>query len=518
MSADTTRMLALLFAVAALSGGSVEAVSAAGGLPLPAAPVRVVIPDAAAFDAALGGAFRRVLSGEPEDGDPVVAGWRRTRVGTKLEDQWTRLSKDLPWTWQSLHRLHPRSVGIALLQVGELEAVLVVDTPLAVLPLAPPIGKPFSHGGIAYSVVARGAGDTAADPDRRMGLAWARAGDRLFLATSERALLLALDEQLAGRGFDAPLPGLVSVDLDLKALRSDRYFRREFLFGEGPEQDHVRAALRVEAGGLVEVREGSGEGGSPAASFEAKGAIAMGWEPSADGLGSALRAALLEPIPSPSERPVPALAPLPAATAKTEDRYLVSLATPRPQPGGPAFEEGELSSWQALWQKQSVSGFGYAVSASGVRRLVFAWPETLQAELLGLCRATIERRAGRAVVADVGDTKEVRVGPGLPVVALRRTGGYVWIGPSAQDLADVAAPRPSEDLVRWARLDLDAARGEAPRWAKAEGPEAPEQTRAFSDRILGLLGWIGDTRTLSVERKKTPTGWSERVVFGATPR
>jgi len=517
MSATTTRFLGALF-LAALAAKAAEAPSLRGPLPLPDAPVRVVIPDAAAFDAALGGRFREALSGTTEEGDPVVAGWRRTRVGAKLEDQWSRLSKDLPWTWDSLRQLRPRSVGIALLQVGQLEAVMVVDTPLAVLPLAPPAGKAMLHGGIAYHRVARGAADSSEDPERRMGLAWARSGDRLFLATSERALLLALDEHLAGRGFGPPLPGLVSLELDLDALRQDRYFRREFLFGGGPEAGRVKAALRIEGGELVEVRQGAGDGGAEGQVFEARGAVAAGWEPDSTLLGATLRAALLEPIPSPPARPLAALAPLPAAGERAEDRYLVSLDKPRARGAEPAFEEGEQAAWRALLQQQPVAGWGYALSADGVRRLVFPWPEARQGELLELCRATVERRAGRAAVVDVGDAKEIRVGPELVAVALRRTGGFVWVAPSARDLAEAAAPRPSPELLRWARLDLDAARGEAPRWEKAEGPASPEQTRPFSDRILGLLGWMPETRTLSIERKKTEGGWTERVVFGSAPR
>jgi hypothetical protein len=100
-------------------------------------------------------------------------------------------------------------------------------------------------------------------------------------------------------------------------------------------------------------------------------------------------------------------------------------------------------------------------------------------------------------------------------VAVRRTGGYVWVAASARQLEGVTAPRPSPDLVRWARADLMALRGEGPRWEKAEGPAAPEQTRPLSDRILGLLGWIPETTSLAVERRRTGDGWSETLVFGA---
>src|SRR5262249_50255315 len=45
--------------------------SAAAPLPLPDAPVLLVIPDPAAFDAALGGGFRAALTGEMSQDDPV---------------------------------------------------------------------------------------------------------------------------------------------------------------------------------------------------------------------------------------------------------------------------------------------------------------------------------------------------------------------------------------------------------------------------------------------------------------
>jgi hypothetical protein len=484
--------------------------------PLPPAPVRVVIEDPAAFDAALSGAFRRALTGKPQDGDPVVAAWRRTRVGSKLEGQWAKLSDDLPWTWDSIRKLKPRSVGIALLEVGHLEAILAVDTPLARLPIAPRPGEPGTHAGVSYQLVARGAADGSEDSDRRMGLAWARMGSLLLVATSERALRLAIDEAQAGRGFAAPLPGLVSLELDLDALRKDRYFRREFLFGDGPEDGKVRAALRVEGGRLVEVREGSGEARGPGMVFDAPEAAASGWEADGGTLWPALRAAVLEPIPVPPERPVPPLAALPAAAPQAaEDRYLVNLERPLAPAASAAWDEGELAQWRALWAAAPAAGWGYVVERDGARRIVFPWPAEKDEDLVRLCRATVERRAGRATVAALGETRQISVGPDLPAVALRRTGGYVWVAASARHLEGAAAPRPSQDVVRWARADLLALRAEAPRWEKAEGPAAPEQTRPLSDRILGLLGWIPDTTSLSVERRRAGAGWSETVVFGA---
>jgi len=488
---------------------------AASGPPLPPAPVRVVIEDPAAFDAALTGAFRRALTGAPQEGDPVVAAWRRTRVGSKLEEQWAKLSDDLPWTWDSIRRLKPRSVGIALLEVGHLEAVLAVDTPLARLPITPRAGEPATHAGVSYQVVAKGAADGSEDSDRRMGLAWARMGSLLLVATSERGLRLAIDEAQAGRGFEAPLPGLVSLELDLDALRKDRYFRREFLFGAGPEEGKVKAALRVEGGRLVEVREGSGETRGPGMVFDAPDAAASGWEADGGALWPALRAAVLEPIPVPAERPVPPLSALPAAAPQAaQDRYLVNLERPLARAESAAWEEGELARWRGLWSDTPVTGWGYAVERDGARRIVFPWPPERDKELIDLCRATVERRAGRATVGAVNEARQISVGPDLPAVAVRRTGAYVWLAASARHLEGAVAPRPSPDVVRWARADLIALRGEAPRWEKAEGPAAPEQTRPLSDRILGLLGWIPETTSLTVERRRTGDGWSETLVFG----
>ena len=87
-------------------------------LPLPDAPVRLVIPDAVAFDAALGGSFRGAATGEVEAADPLVSAWRQSPVGTKLEAEWSKLSSDLPWTWAQIRRLQPRSVGAALVSAA----------------------------------------------------------------------------------------------------------------------------------------------------------------------------------------------------------------------------------------------------------------------------------------------------------------------------------------------------------------------------------------------------------------
>ncbi|HXC17008.1 MAG TPA: hypothetical protein VNV60_06155 [Holophagaceae bacterium] len=496
---------------------TLAAQAATPSLPLPNAPVRIVIPDPDAFDRALTGGYRQFLTGDADENDPVVSAWRKTQVGSKLEDQWSRLSKDLPWTWEQIHALHPTAVGIALLQVGHLEAVLVVDTALAKLPVPLKAGTPKSYAGVAYAFVAKGAADDSSNPDRRMGLAWARTGGHLILATSERALKLALDEVQAGRGFEAPLPGLIAMDLDLDALRKDRYFRREFLFAPGPEQGHMRAALLSEGGHLVEMREGVNDPRAGVFTFDAPGAATAGWEPDGATFWTAFRRGLLEPISSPADLPVHAIAPLPATGGQGGDTYAEDFTKPLVKAGGPGFEEGDLATWKTLLLKHPVTSWGFWVGADGVRRMALPWPASAAGDFIEACRATAARRAGRATLVNSDGADEIRVGPGLPVLAFKRSGDILWIAPSAKDLKDVPTPKKEGDLIRWAQVDLEAVRAEAPRWEKAEGPAQPEQVRPLSDRVLGLLGWMPDTTTLRVERHRTPEGWTEKIVFGGKP-
>jgi hypothetical protein len=480
-------------------------------LPLPPAPVRMIVPDVAAFDAALEGSFRRTLTGAPAEGDPLVGAWRQTPVGTKLEAQWAALAHDLSWTWTDIQKLKPRALGLALLSAGELEAVLVLETPLSTMPF-PPAGTSKSHAGAPYNVVARGAGDGRLDA-RRLGLAWARRGAHLLLATSERALLLALDEAAAGRGVTAPLPGLASLELDTAALARDRYFRREFLF-DASAQGRVVAALRRENDALVEVREGgSASGEPPAFLFEPGRSVAAGWETDGALLFPALRTGLLEAVPDPAERPVPPVTALPSARAAVEDRYLVDFRKPARGPES-KWEEGDLAVLRSLVAKRASGGWGFTVLPDGERALVVPCPAAEQRDLEAALRKTIERRAGPAAVT-TGDVREIRVGPGLVALAVKKTGDFVWIGSSAAALAGAAAPRPADPVLRWARVDLAAARAESDRWARAEGPAAPERLRPFSDRVLGLLGWMPRTRSIVVERRRADAGWSERVVFSA---
>jgi hypothetical protein len=226
-----------------------------------------------------------------------------------------------------------------------------------------------------------------------------------------------------------------------------------------------------------------------------------------------LRTGLLETIPEPKERPMPPLLALPAARAVLEDRYLVDFRKPARGPET-AWEEGELAPLRSLVAKRSGEGWGFALFAGGERALALPWAAAEQADLERSLRKTLERRAGPTSVTSAGDVREIRVGPGLVALALRRAGDFVWIGSSAGALSGLGAPRPAAPTVRWARVDLAAARAEADRWGRAEGPAAPERVRPFSDRVLGLLGWIPGKHSIAVERRRTGTGWSERVVFG----
>jgi hypothetical protein len=192
---------------------------------------------------------------------------------------------------------------------------------------------------------------------------------------------------------------------------------------------------------------------------------------------------------------------------------MVNFTSPRVAPGAPAFEEGDLAAWKALLAKQAIPSWGFLVTKDGARRMAFPWPEALDAEFLELMRATAARRSGRATVIKTDEGQEIRVGPALPVLALRRTDNILWVAASAKDLQSLPTPKSDAALVRWGRIDLAATRAEGVRWQKVEGPARPEQVRPLSDRILGLLGWMPKITALSVERRKTANGWAERVVF-----
>jgi hypothetical protein len=205
---------------------------------------------------------------------------------------------------------------------------------------------------------------------------------------------------------------------------------------------------------------------------------------------------------------------LPTSKSAVEDRYLVDLQKPARGPDA-KWEEGELAPLRSLVEKRAKAGFGFVILPDGERALVVACPAADQRELEAALRKTIERRAGPATVTTAGDVRELRVGPGLLTLAVRKTGDFLWIGTSARALARASAPRSADPVLRWARVDLASARSQSDRWARAEGPAAPERVRPFSDRVLGLLGWIPRTRSIAVERRRAGAGWSERVVFAA---
>jgi hypothetical protein len=211
---------------------------------------------------------------------------------------------------------------------------------------------------------------------------------------------------------------------------------------------------------------------------------------------------------------VTALAPLPEP-GTPGDRYAVDLTKPLSQPGAGLGEEGDLVPWKALLAKTPVASWGFWLTLDGVRHLAFPWPEGRDGDFVELCRATAERRSGRATVAKVGSCQEIRVGPGLPALALRRVGPVLWAAPAAKYLQDVPTPMLDAALVRWARVDLGAVWAEKAHWERVEGPARPERVRPLSDQVLGLLGWIPGTRSITVERRKTAAGWEERVVFGS---
>src|SRR5574340_473859 len=397
----TTAVVLLGAAAAALVAGEGRAVAAQPLLPLPDAPVRLVIPDPTAFDAALTGSFRAAATAQLRSDDPLLSAWRQSPVGSKLEAEWTKLAADLPWTWSDITRLQPRAVGMALLSAGNLEALLVIDTRLAALPFAPPAGRTKTHAGVPYSLVTAGAGDVLGSDQRRMGLAWARHQSLLLVATSERAIKLAIDEMVAGGGVSAFLPGLASLELDLDRLRQNRYFVREFRLGAAGDTGRVRAALRLEAGHLVEVREGRGPRPAPAFLFDAN-AAAAGWEPDADGFAPALRAGLLEPLPTLLDRPVPPLTPLPTTAAQVSDAYLVRLDRPLVVSGAP-WEEGDVARWREIAERRPAAGWGWRLAGDGGRAIVFAWPQARQDEIEGACRDTLTRRAGHVEETRAGD-------------------------------------------------------------------------------------------------------------------
>jgi hypothetical protein len=486
-----------------------SAVPISGAVPLPDSPVLLQIHDVAAFDKALTGGFRKAALGTLPAADPAGAAWKRTAVGGKLDAQWELFSNDLPLTWSQILALKPSEIGLSLLSAGDLEAVLVLRTPLAVLPLPLPAGSTRHHRGVAWHLVTKGAGDERL-LSRRLGLAWARTSELLYLATSERALLLALD---AGTppGRAEPLVGFASLRLDMDRLSRDRYFSREFLFVDGQRNRGViTASLAVEGDTLVELREGPVAETLPAARWpiDKRGVLAAGWEPDGDRFLTAFRRTFLEPLPGrPVERPVPAEGVLPSAASAAEDSYLVDLTHPLSDGGkaGP----GELTEWASFLRKQLPRGWGWEISENGAPRIVILASPPFDIPFLDLCAATIGRRAGTVT----RNEQQILVGPGLPALAVKRRGGSLWIATRAEDLAEVPEALSDPALLRWGRTELSLLRSQSRRWKEAEGSFSPDVTRPFSDRILGLLGWAPSLQSISVEKRMAGERFQERVVF-----
>jgi hypothetical protein len=516
-----------LFAASVFSLGGLSAeaqAAAAPGLPLPAAMIRVSIPNASAFDAALGGGFRKALYGTLPEDDGVARGFSQSQVGAKLQDQWTRFRGETALSFQTLLELQASSAALAVLNVGHMEMVLVIETPLAALPDIFEAGTERLDHGRTYHLVRTGAADEGAGGETRMGLAWARDAGILIVATSERAMKLALAASAGGERFIPKLSGLASLELDLEALRQDLYFKRDFFFGSLPEASEskglVSAALRLEGGRLVEVREGAIDATAKrGAVFEAKDAVASGWIGDASALLLELRRSVTEPVPVPSERPQLAVAPLPAATAASPaDRYATNIEVPTSPGGGSISEAAELDAWTALLSSTPIEGFGYLVTRSSARLFALPWPREKDSELFALLEATLRRRSARLSSSTAsGDTRQYAAGPGLPLLATRRLGDFVWLAPRAADLRSAPAVSWSRDVVRFARLNLKAAREEGRRWRRIEGPRSTDSVRPLSDRVLGLLGWMPAVAAIEVERRVSGSSFTERIVFGAPP-
>ena len=87
------RLSLVLFAAWSVPSASAQtagpaSTSSYAGLPLPAAMIRLSIKEVRAFDAALGGGFRKALYGTLPEDDGVALGFGQSQVGANLQDQW----------------------------------------------------------------------------------------------------------------------------------------------------------------------------------------------------------------------------------------------------------------------------------------------------------------------------------------------------------------------------------------------------------------------------------------------
>jgi hypothetical protein len=496
------------------------------GLPLPKAMIRLSIPDVPAFDRALGGGFRNALLGTLPAEDGVAAGFRQSQVGAKLVDQWSRFDGETGLSFKTIVDLQTTALALAVLNIGHLEMVLVLETPAASLPDILEEGTSRVASGRTYHLIRTGAADEGADGETRMGLAWAKDKGLVIIATSERAMKLALEAAARGDRFAPTLAGLTSLELDMDALHRDLYFKRDYFFDAISDAAETRgllkAALRNEANRLVEVREGTvaAVGAAKGASFEAPSAAASGWINDGSQLLAELRRGVLEPLPAPSLTPRLSVAPLPSAKAATaEDRYAVNIENAVAPTGGSLSEAAEIEQWTALLASQTPTGFGYVTTKARSRMLAVPWPKERDAEFAGLLEATLTRRGARLAPGSsaANDVREYRFGPSLPALAFKRSGDFLWIGRSAADVRTAPVITWNPAITRFSKLDLTAARADARRWRATEGPRSSESARPFSDRVLGLLGWMPTVRTFEVERRVTGAAFTERVTFGFAP-
>ena len=515
---------ALLAAASSSFAQTAPANTSTKGLPLPPAMIRLSIPDVRAFDAALGGGFKKALYGTLSEDDGVARGFGQSQVGAKLVDQWTRFRGETALSFRTVLDLQASSAALAVLNIGHMEMVLVLETPLAALPDLFEAGTSRIDHGKTYHLVRTGAADEGADGETRMGLAWSREGGLLIITSSERAMKLTLGALAAGERFVPKLDGLAALELDMEVLKDDLYFKRDFLFASLPNAAEssgpISAALRMESGRLVEVREGKAvTSAQRGAVFEARDAVASGWIGDASALLAELRRGLTEPVPAPGLFPQLRVAPLPASkAASAEDRYATNIDVPGPVRGGTMTEAAEIAAWDALLAAQPVAGFAYVVTPSRARLMAIPWPREKDPELASLLESTLVRRGARlSPSTGAGDARQYLMGPNLPVLAFKRMGEFVWMAPTSADLASAPVVSWSNEVVRFSRLSLAAARDEGKRWARIEGPRSSESVRPLSDRVLGLLGWMPSVRVLEVERRVMRGGFKERIVFGGAP-
>ena len=481
-------------------------------LPLPPAPVRLVIPDVPAFDLALTGVVpprpRRTAGG----GRPA-----RRHLATHAGRQQAR-----------------SAMGGAL--AGPALELVADPPPETALPRSRPSRSRRARGRSRSRHRARGA---AVDPAGRDREEPRRRGDERGRAGSgrrpsgrpppgpglgpprpapahrhERAGAPARPGRgLAGRGVMSFLPGLASLELDTDALAKDRYFRREFLFGESA-MGRVRAALRQEGGRLLEVREGAGTPAGPRSSSRPRMRSAAGWETD----GSRLFPGA--PVGPPGDDPesvgtAGASARRPARDARRDGRPL-----PRgpPETGAgtePRWEEGELALLRTLVIAALRAGAGASRSRRAASGLyVFAWPAPPSRTTWSARRrkpgATRRAHHGDHGGRHPGDTPGP--GPRRPraaasrrlrvdrLVGARARGG--WRAPGRGSRRAVGAGRPARGPRRSRSLGARGGTGRAGAGPSLLRPRA---------RPAGLDARRRErSRSSGVVRDK---GWSERVVF-----